>query len=122
MKIILTATSPNIDANVDPRFGRGAYFIVVDPDTLEWQAHTNPGLDVPGGAGTVAAQFAARQQVTTIISGDFGPNAHNVLQAAGIDMYLFGKSATVQEAVELFKAGQLLRAGGPTGEGRHSRG
>ena len=62
MKIILTATSPSIDSNVDPRFGRGAYLIVVDTDTLEWQAHPNPGVNASGGAGTQAAQFAANQK------------------------------------------------------------
>ena len=122
MKIILTATTPSIDSNVDSRFGRGAYLIVVDPDTLEWQAHPNPGVGASGGAGTLAAQFAANQHVSSVISGDFGPNAYNALQAAGIAMYLFGASTTVKEAIEHFKAGQLERVGAPTGQGHHSRG
>jgi len=122
MKIILTATSPNIDSNIDGRFGRGAYLIVVDPDTLEWQAHPNPGVGASGGAGTLAAQFAANQHASSIISGDFGPNAYNALQAAGIAMYLFGACTTVKEAIEHFKAGQLERVGAPTGPGHHTRG
>jgi len=122
MKIILTATSPNIDSPVDARFGRGAYFIVVDPDTLDWQAHPNSGVGAMGGAGTLAAQFAANQEAEAVISGDFGPNAYYALQAAGIAMYLFGASATVKEAIEHFKAGQLERVGAPTGQGHHSRG
>ena len=122
MKIILTATSPSIDANIDPRFGRGAYLIVVDPDTLEWQAHANPGVGASGGAGTLAAQFAANQLTNSIISGDFGPNAYNALQAAGIAMYLFGASTTVKEAIEHFKAGRLERVDAPTGQGHHIRG
>ena len=96
MKIILTAISPSIDSNVDQRFGRGAYFLIVDPDTLEWQAQPNPGVGAPGGAGTLAAQFASNQNVSSVISGDFGPNAYNALQAAGIAMYLFGASTTVR--------------------------
>jgi len=122
MKIILTTTSPSIDSDVDSRFGRGAYFLVVDPDTLEWQAHPNPGVNASGGAGTLAAQFAANQHVSSVISGDFGPNAYNALQAAGIAMYIFGASTTVKEAIERFKAGQLERVGAPTGQGRHPRG
>ena len=122
MKIIITAVSPSIDSNVDPRFGRGANFIVVDPDTLSWQAHANPGVGAPGGAGTRAAQFAANQHASAIISGDFGPNAFEALQAAGIDMYLFGTSSTVKEAIERFKAGELVRVGAPTGSGHHGRG
>ena len=122
MKIILTATSPSIDSNVEARFGRGAYLIVVDPDTLEWQAHPNPGVGASGGAGTLAAQFVSNQHISSVISGDFGPNAYNALQAAGITMYLFGANSTVMQAIEHFKAGRLERVGAPTGTGLHRRG
>jgi predicted Fe-Mo cluster-binding NifX family protein len=122
MKILLTATSPSLEANIDPRFGRGAYLIAVDTDTLEWQAQPNPGVNASGGAGTQAAQIAANQQVAAVISGDFGPNAYNALQAAGIAMYLYGGSTTVREAVEHFKAGKLVSVEAPTGRGRHARG
>ena len=122
MKIIITAISPSIDSNVDPRFGRGANFVVVDTNTLSWQAHANPGVGASGGAGSQAAQFAANQHASAIISGDFGPNAFEALQAAGIDMYLFGTSSTVKEAIDRFKAGELTRVGAPTGSGHHGRG
>jgi predicted Fe-Mo cluster-binding NifX family protein len=122
MKIILTATSPDIDSAVDPRFGRCVYLIVVDPATLEWQAHANPGVGAPGGAGTQAAQFAAKQNASSVISGDFGPNAYNALQAAGIRMFLYGANATVRQAIEQFNAGKLERVDAPTGQGHHSRG
>ncbi len=121
MKILLTATSPSIDANVDPRFGRGAYLIAVDTNTLEWQAELNPGVNALGGAGTQTAQMAANQQVEAVISGDFGPNAYNALQAAGIAMYLYGASTTVKEAIEHFKTGKLTNAAAPTGWGRHTQ-
>jgi predicted Fe-Mo cluster-binding NifX family protein len=122
MKIILTATSPSIESPTDPRFGRGAYLIVVDPETLEWKAHANPGVGASGGAGTQAAQLADKQKAEAVISGDFGPNAYNALQAAGIAMYLYGTSTTVKQAVEQFKAGQLVRVDAPTSPGHHSRG
>jgi predicted Fe-Mo cluster-binding NifX family protein len=122
MKIIVTASTSSIDSSIDPRFGRGAYLIVADPDTLEWQAHPNPGVSASGGAGTQAAQFAAKQHASAVISGDFGPNACDALQAAEIDMYLFGTSATVRQAIVNFKAGQLERVGAPTSQGHHPRG
>jgi len=122
MKVILTTTSPDLDAAVDPRFGRGSYFLVVDTDTLEWQAHPNPGVSASGGAGTLAAQFVANQKAEAVISGDFGPNAYNALQAAGVAMCLFGVSRTGREAVDRYKTGQLERVAAPTGEGHHPRG
>ena len=61
MKLVITATTPDMEASVDPRFGRAAYFIVVDSETMRWQAHQNAGVNAAGGAGAQAAQFAAQQ-------------------------------------------------------------
>ena len=57
MKIVITVTSPTFDSEVDPRFGRGAYLLVVDLDKLEWVAQSNPGVTASGGAGIATAQF-----------------------------------------------------------------
>ena len=122
MKIVVTTTTPDLDSPVDPRFGRGAYFVVVDTSTLEWQAHPNPAAAASGGAGIRAAQFIAEQKAQAVISGDFGPNAHQALTAAGIGMYLFGASASARQAVERFKAGELESPGGSVGQGRQPRG
>src|SRR3989304_2210511 len=51
MKIIVTTLAPDMDAPVDPRFGRAACFVAVDGETLAWEAHSNPAVDAPGGAG-----------------------------------------------------------------------
>jgi len=119
MKLVITATTPDMEASVDPRFGRAAYFIVVDSETMRWQAHQNAGVNAAGGAGAQAAQFAAQQGAQAIISGDFGPNAYVALAAAGIQMYLLGQSKTVSEAVANFTAGKLAQVNAPTGAGRH---
>jgi len=122
MRIIITATSPSIDSNVDPRFGRCAYLLMVDTESLQWEAQANPGVNASGGAGIQAAQFATDQKAEAVLSGDFGPNAYNALQAAGIAMYLFGACTSVKDAIENFKAGQLEHVGAPTGPGHHGRG
>jgi predicted Fe-Mo cluster-binding NifX family protein len=122
MKIIITVTSPTLDSDVDPRFGRGAYLLVVDPDTLEWQVHPNPGVTASGGAGIQAAQFVTGLKVDAVISGDFGPHAFQALDAAGIPLYVFGDCRTAREAMAQFKQGQLQRVGAPTREDCHSEG
>jgi predicted Fe-Mo cluster-binding NifX family protein len=122
MKIVLTTTAPDITAEIDPRFGRGAYLLVIDTDTNEWKAHTNPGISASGGAGIEAAQFVADHGAKAVISGDFGPNAVKALQAGRIEMYVYGTCQTAQEAIEHFKAGQLQQIGTPTGsDSDHSR-
>lgn len=107
MKIILTTTSPNIDANLDPRFGRGAYFLIIDSDTLQWHAVPNPGCSSPGGAGIHAAQYVTNEQADAIISGKFGPNAASALKQSGIRMYQFGLCRTAKEALDQWKASKL---------------
>jgi predicted Fe-Mo cluster-binding NifX family protein len=107
MKIIITAESPSLDSSFNPRFGRSPYFIIVDPGTLEWEAHTNPAVNAPGGAGTMSAQFAANNKVEAVISGGFGPNASSALNAAGILMYLYRDDGNIGDIIERFKAGDL---------------
>jgi predicted Fe-Mo cluster-binding NifX family protein len=122
MKIIITTVSPAIESEVDPRFGRGAYLLVVDPDTLEWQAHPNPGVSASGGAGIQAARFASDQKAGAVISGDFGPHAFTALNVAGLQMYLFGACRNARDAVARFKAGELERVGAATRPECHPEG
>jgi predicted Fe-Mo cluster-binding NifX family protein len=114
MKIILTTASPSIDSDLDSRFGRGAYLLILDTESLQWEAHQNPGVLTSGGAGIQAAQFVADQKAEAVLSGDFGPHAFDALQTASIAMYLYGDCRTVQQAIERFKAGQLQQVGAPT--------
>jgi hypothetical protein len=44
MKICVTAVAPSLDAQIDPRFGRCAYFIIIDPDTMSFKAIARDGM------------------------------------------------------------------------------
>lgn len=121
MKILLSTSSQGIDAPLDPRFGRCAYFLIIDPETMAEQSLLNPALTSSGGAGVQAAQVANQYQVSAVISGDFGPNAYEALAAAGIEMYKYGSCSSVQEVLTKFSAGQLEKVFGPTHAGHHGR-
>jgi predicted Fe-Mo cluster-binding NifX family protein len=121
LKIVITTTAPSIESEVDPRFGRSAYLLLVDPETQEWQAFPNPGVNAPGGAGIQAAQFVVDHEPNAVVSGDFGPNAYDALKAAGISMHLFGPCRTVLETIQRFKSGQLEPLAAPAGRGRRHR-
>jgi len=43
MKIAVSSTGPELDDLVDPRFGRCSYYVVVDPETLLFEAVPNKG-------------------------------------------------------------------------------
>lgn len=119
MKIVVTTVKPDLDADLDPRFGRGAYFLVVDADTLEWEAHPNLGVNAASGAGVQAAQFVTAQKAGAVISREYGPHAFEALGIAGTPMYLFGECRTAREAVAALKAGTLQRIEAPTKQGCH---
>ena len=121
MRVVITADSPSIDARLDPRFGRGAYFLIVDPDTMEWQAIQNPALNARGGAGIQVAQFVTEQKCEVVISGEFGPNAYQALNAAGIAMYSSGDCQTVIETIQRFKSGEIEPMTTVAGKGRMHR-
>jgi predicted Fe-Mo cluster-binding NifX family protein len=83
-KICVTAKGPDLEAEVDPNFGRAAYFLVVDPNTLEYQSFANPHSEAGHGAGIQSAQFVAGHSVSAVLTGQMGPNARQVLDSAGI--------------------------------------
>ncbi len=113
MKIAISATGKDLDSNVDPRFGRCAYFIIVDPDTMEYEAFENQSAMLGGGAGIQAAQFIASKGAEVVITGNCGPNAVRTLEAAGIKI-ITGYNGTVRQAIEDFKMERLKPTSGPT--------
>ncbi|OQX66110.1 MAG: dinitrogenase iron-molybdenum cofactor biosynthesis protein [Desulfococcus sp. 4484_242] len=106
MKVAVSATGNGLDSEVDPRFGRCAYFIVVDTDTMGYEVFDNANLSLGGGAGIQSAQFVASKGAKAVITGNCGPNAVRTLAAAGVEL-IVGQSGTVRRVVEDFKAGKL---------------
>lgn len=113
MKIAISSSGPDLDAEVDPRFGRCQYFILVDPQTLEFEAIENSNTAASGGAGIASAQVVAGKEVEAVLTGNCGPNAYQTLSAAGIRI-ITGVSGTVRSAVDLYKKGQWQAATQPT--------
>ena len=112
MKIAITARGNDLDSQVDPRFGRCAAFLVVDTDSMEFEALENASAGAAGGAGIQAAQLVADRDVKAVLTGNCGPNAFRTLQAAGIEV-ITGVSGTVRDAAERYKAGALTSTEGP---------
>jgi predicted Fe-Mo cluster-binding NifX family protein len=103
----------NLDAEVSPVFGRCPVYVFVDSDTMQFEAEPNPAMSASGGAGIQAAQFAVSKGVQAVLTGNVGPNAFNVLQAAGITTYPVS-GGTVRQAVEALKSGKLQPLSGAT--------
>jgi predicted Fe-Mo cluster-binding NifX family protein len=113
MKIAITATGRDLQAPVDPRFGRCRYLVILDTEGGGSEVVENPALTSPGGAGVALVQELVRRGVRTVITGDVGPNAFQALRAAGVAVHT-GASGTVAEALAQYRRGGLRAPDGAT--------
>mgnify|MGYP006296469615 CR=1 FL=1 len=86
MKTAITARSGNLSAQLDPRFGRCAYFCVLDEDTRDVEFIENKQAEANSGAGTKAAEKMVELGVQKVVSGDFGPKAKSLLDKFNIQL------------------------------------
>jgi predicted Fe-Mo cluster-binding NifX family protein len=121
MKIAVSSSSNNLDAQIDPRFGRCAYFLIGDTDDMNFEAFNNESISLGGGAGIQAAQFVASKGAKAILTGNVGPNAVKTLGAAGVDIFA-GQNGTVSDAVERYKSGNLESTRKATVDDHHGMG
>jgi predicted Fe-Mo cluster-binding NifX family protein len=113
MKLAVSSTGPGLDSQVDPRFGRCQYFIIIDPDTMEFESLENPNVMASGGAGISTAEMIAGKGVKVVLTGNCGPNAYQVLSQAGIQI-ITGVTGVVRDAIQNFKAGELRASPQPS--------
>ncbi|KPK75880.1 MAG: dinitrogenase iron-molybdenum cofactor biosynthesis protein [Phycisphaerae bacterium SM23_30] len=107
MRIAITAQGKELSSEIDLRFGRAKWIIVVDSKTGEFAAHDNVvNLNAMQGAGIQTGQNIAKLGAEAVITGNVGPNAFKTLYSAGVKMFL-AENTTVREAIDAFKAGKL---------------
>jgi len=117
MLIAISSESMDLDASVDPRFGRANCFIYYDTETdkFEWRSNQQV-LNLRQGAGIQAAQQVIDRKAEVLLTGHCGPNAFRTLQAGGVKV-IVGVEGTVRKAIEQFKRGDLKPANAPDVEG-----
>lgn len=117
MKVAVTAQGKELSSQLDPRFGRAQWILLVDTETGECTAHDNvQNFNSPSGAGIQSGNTVAKLGAEAVITGNVGPNAFRTLQAGKIKVYL-AKPSTVREAVEQLKNGELDAIQSPNVEG-----
>ncbi|MBW2108075.1 MAG: NifB/NifX family molybdenum-iron cluster-binding protein [Deltaproteobacteria bacterium] len=120
-KIAVTCEAPTLNAQVDPRFGRAAGFLIVDPETMEYEYIDNGASQAMAqGAGIQAAEIVARSGAKIVLTGFVGPKAFQALSAAGIQVAHGFDNSTVRQAIERYKAGDYELAAEPNRQGHWS--
>ncbi|MBW1703073.1 MAG: NifB/NifX family molybdenum-iron cluster-binding protein [Deltaproteobacteria bacterium] len=118
MKIAVTSTGPNLESEVDPRFGRAPYFLIVDSETFDFEALDNKeNVNALKGAGIQAAGMVSKKGAEVLLTGFCGPNAFKAMSAAKIGV-ANNAGGTVRDAVEAYLDGKLPLADGADVEGQ----
>ena len=107
MRIAITSQGPDLKSQVDPRFGRARYLIVIDTETDKSSALDNSrNLNAAQGAGIQTVKDLVNEGVDAVVTGHVGPKAQEALEASQVQVFL-GASGTVQDALGELEAGQL---------------
>jgi predicted Fe-Mo cluster-binding NifX family protein len=101
-RICITSRGKGLNSKVDPRFGRAKYFILIDPETTDLEVIENPNTEAVHGAGIQSAQLIASKKVKAVLTGNCGPNAQRILNAAGIKL-ITGVSGDLETALSKHK-------------------
>ncbi len=117
MRIAFTTSGNDLTAPLDRRFGRAAAFLVYDTDSRTFEVVDNlQNLNAAQGAGIQAAEAVARTGAKAVVTGNCGPKAFRVLEAAGIKVYN-ASAATIEEALVMYREGRLAEAAAANVEG-----
>lgn len=117
MKIAITAKGPELSSPVDPRFGRAAYILIVDTETMVSEVLDNStNVNAFKGAGIQAATMIADKGAEILLTGYCGPNAFKTVQASGIKV-VNDIEGTVEEVIQAFKDGDVVYSEGANVEG-----
>lgn len=116
MKVAVSSEGDQLDSLIDPRFGRCAYFLIVEIEDMSFDAFPNDSIALGGGAGIQSAQFVVSKGAKVVITGNCGPNALRTLSAAGIELFV-GQTGSVREAIENYRRGDLRSTSEPNVSG-----
>jgi predicted Fe-Mo cluster-binding NifX family protein len=115
MKVAISSTEDTLDAEVDPRFGRARFFLIVDSESGAVEALDNSAsAELPHGAGIAAVEVLVRRDVAILVTGQVGPKAEQGLRAAGIEVRT-GAAGHCREALAALapEAREKTMAAGP---------
>jgi len=107
MKIAITAIDKDLDAEIDPRFVRARYVLILDPEGSIVEIIDNEANRAESQrAGNIAVMMLSERQVSVLLTGKCGPKALTALGACGIEVWEV-QSGTIRQALERFKRDEV---------------
>ncbi len=90
MRIAISSTGKDFESEVDARFGRCNYFLIVEIENEKVKgikAIENTAKAQMGGAGITAGEIVANKKVDAVITANLGPKAFSIFGQFGIKIY-----------------------------------
>jgi predicted Fe-Mo cluster-binding NifX family protein len=116
MKIAISSTKKDLEGEVDARFGRCNYFLIIDIEDKkikDFKVIENTAKAQMGGAGITSGEIVVKQKVDAIITSNLGPRAFSVFKQFGIKIYQ--GEGKIKEVVQEFVEGNLKELTDATG-------
>ncbi len=116
MKVAISSTGKNLESEVDARFGRCSYFLIIEIKNKEIKnikAIENTAKAQMGGAGITAGEIVANEKVNAVITTNVGPRAFSVFEQFGIKIYQ--GQGKIKDAIQDFMKGKLTEMTNATG-------
>jgi len=118
MKIAVSSQGTGLDSQIDPRFGRAAYILIIDTASFGIEVLDNSeNLNAFKGAGIQAAAMVSDSGAEVLLTGFCGPNAFKTLRAAGVKV-VNDVTGVVRDAVNAFSEGKFSFADDANVEGQ----
>ena len=105
MKIAISATGRGLDSNIDVKFERCSFFLILDIEKNSLLSFENKTKDRPHEIGGTIGQLIANEGIDTVITSDIGPSAFDIFKRYGIKVYQ--ADGIVEDAVRRLKEGKL---------------
>ena len=116
MRIAISSTGKDLESEIDAKFGRCNYFLIVeieDEKVKGVKTIENTAKAQMGGAGITAGEIVANEKVEAIITTNLGPRAFSVFGQFGIKIYQ--GQGKIKDVVQDFIDSKLIEMTNATG-------
>ena len=107
MKIAIGLEENSYESQVDRRFGRASFFILIDTENNNYEIIENEAKDEATGAGFKVVKNLMSLGVDEIIAGEIGPKAAVLIEEFDIPTYKLGELKRVDEVLKNYKENKL---------------
>jgi predicted Fe-Mo cluster-binding NifX family protein len=109
-KIAVASHGNDLDATLSPKREVCTSFVLVDPQTMDFEVIQVEPADSPERASVNAVRAAAKNGATVVITPEIRPACCTALRALAIQVVLADEHMAVREAVKAYGRGELSAA------------